>query len=113
MVSYWCVNARATAVVTLACATWEWPWTDRLGMAATLPLTAGATRGGRARDPGPGRAAGPEHPEVERFFRDVLGRSMSFGQHQLLLRQKDFDPKGNGRSMSTAIELLREAAAAS
>jgi hypothetical protein len=38
---------------------------------------------------------------------------MSFGQHQLLLRQKDFDPKGNGRSMSTAIELLREAAAAS
>ncbi len=51
-----------------------------------------------------------EGPEVEKFLRGTLGRELSFGQRQLLLRLADFGKKGEDPPMDTAFVLLREAA---
>jgi uncharacterized protein YjbI with pentapeptide repeats len=52
----------------------------------------------------------PEGPDVEKFLRGTLGRELSFGQRQLLLRQADFGKKGQDPWTVTAFALLREAA---
>lgn len=52
----------------------------------------------------------PEGRDVEEFLRGTLGRALSFGQRQLLLRQADFGKKGEDPWTVTAFALLREAA---
>jgi uncharacterized protein YjbI with pentapeptide repeats len=52
----------------------------------------------------------PEGPDVERFLRGTLGRELSFGQRQLLLRPADFGTKGTEQRIVTAFALLRAAA---
>jgi uncharacterized protein YjbI with pentapeptide repeats len=52
----------------------------------------------------------PGGPDVEKFLRGTLGRELSFGQRQLLLRQADFGKKGTEQRIVTSFALLRAAA---